>query len=87
MRCGHRVMIQAVMRDLVRMGIPHERIIISLESHVNCGVGYCAQCSRGEYVSERQALSFRSKKSNKIRPGIDACTDTVVKHHNHLMNN
>ncbi len=45
--CGPEIMIKAVMKDLLELGIPDDRIITTLEAHMKCGVGKCGHCKRG----------------------------------------
>ncbi|GBE00489.1 anaerobic sulfite reductase subunit B [bacterium BMS3Abin07] len=45
--CGPEIMIKNVTRDLSLMGMPHEKIITTLEAHMKCGVGKCGHCYAG----------------------------------------
>jgi NAD(P)H-flavin reductase len=49
--CGPQVMIDISMRELSERGIPDDRIVTTLESHMKCGVGKCGHCYMGaKYV-------------------------------------
>lgn len=49
--CGPPIMIKAVAKKLLEMGIPEERILTTLEMRMTCGVGKCGKCNIGhQYV-------------------------------------
>jgi NAD(P)H-flavin reductase len=45
--CGPEVMMRFAVRDLERRGIAHERIYVSMERSMRCGVGFCGHCQYG----------------------------------------
>jgi len=45
--CGPEVMIRAVARELSSRGLDEERIRVSLERNMHCGVGHCGHCQLG----------------------------------------
>jgi NAD(P)H-flavin reductase len=45
--CGPEVMIRATARDLSRRGLDEDRIRVSLERNMHCGVGHCGHCQLG----------------------------------------
>ncbi|WP_237322526.1 FAD/NAD(P)-binding protein [Streptomyces sp. JJ36] len=45
--CGPEVMIRACARDLVRRGLPADRVRVSLERTMHCGTGHCGHCQLG----------------------------------------
>lgn len=69
--CGPDVMIRAVMRDLYSFGMPDERIIATLESHMKCGVGKCGHCYAGpKYIcTDGPVFSYKEIKNYLIRDG------------------
>jgi len=71
--CGPHVMIQAAMRDLSLMGMPHDHIITTLEAHMKCGVGKCGHCYCGGKLicEEGPVFSLEEIKKYNIKPGID----------------
>lgn len=42
--CGPPIMIKFAVRELIKMGLPDDRIVTSLESYMKCGVGKCGHC-------------------------------------------
>ena len=51
MICGPEVMMQFTVRELEQREIPPERIFVSTERNMKCGVGLCGHCQRGpEFV-------------------------------------
>jgi NAD(P)H-flavin reductase len=45
--CGPELMIKFVILDLVKMGVPKERILVSMERNMRCGAGTCGHCQLG----------------------------------------
>lgn len=45
--CGPEVMIRAAARELSSRGLDPERIRVSLERNMHCGVGHCGHCQLG----------------------------------------
>ncbi|HEU4384034.1 MAG TPA: FAD/NAD(P)-binding protein [Anaeromyxobacteraceae bacterium] len=45
--CGPEAMMRFGVRDLLRLGLPPERIWVSLERSMKCGVGRCGHCQCG----------------------------------------
>lgn len=45
--CGPEVMIRAVARELSYRGLDEERIRVSLERDMHCGIGQCGHCQLG----------------------------------------
>jgi len=49
--CGPPVMIKAVQKSLMELGLPLERLYTTLEMRMTCGVGKCGKCNIGhQYV-------------------------------------
>ena len=49
--CGPPVMIKAVQKSLMEMGMPLDRLYTTLEMRMTCGVGKCGKCNIGhQYV-------------------------------------
>jgi NAD(P)H-flavin reductase len=44
---GPPVMYKYVIRELLKKDIPDDRIYLSLERHMKCGVGHCGHCQIG----------------------------------------
>lgn len=45
--CGPEVMMRVVARELRNTGVPKERIAVSLERNMKCGIGFCGHCQYG----------------------------------------
>lgn len=49
--CGPEVMMQNTINELILRGVPGEKIFISMERNMNCGMGICGHCMFGpKYV-------------------------------------
>ena len=46
--CGPEIMIRFAATDLMRLGMPAERIYVSLERNMECGIGLCGHCVLGK---------------------------------------
>lgn len=52
--CGPPIMYKFVLIELSNMGIARDRIYVSLERHMKCGVGKCGHCQiNGVYVCQK----------------------------------
>jgi len=52
--CGPPVMYKFVLLELGKLRIPHEKVYVSLERHMKCGVGKCGHCQiNGFYVCQK----------------------------------
>jgi anaerobic sulfite reductase subunit B len=58
--CGPEVMMVYVVRALVERGMPLERIWISMERNMRCGVGHCGHCQLGPVLICRDGPVFRA---------------------------
>jgi anaerobic sulfite reductase subunit B len=45
--CGPEIMMRFTIEALRARGIPAERIIVSMERHMDCGIGLCGHCQLG----------------------------------------
>jgi anaerobic sulfite reductase subunit B len=45
--CGPEIMMRTSIDALADRGLPHERIQVSMERHMDCGVGLCGHCQLG----------------------------------------
>ena len=48
--CGPEIMIRFTARALVNRGIDPERIRVSLERNMQCGIGWCGHCQLGPFL-------------------------------------
>lgn len=56
--CGPEVMMRFTVADLRKRGLPPERIYISQERNMHCGVGLCGRCQFGPYFICRDGPVF-----------------------------
>ena len=59
MVCGPEVMMRFSAAELVKRGIPKERIHVSMERSMKCGVGFCGHCQFGPYFVCKDGPVFR----------------------------
>jgi len=57
--CGPPIMYRFVIKELLAREIPPERIFMSLERMMKCGVGKCGHCAIGEYYCCTDGPVFR----------------------------
>jgi NAD(P)H-flavin reductase len=56
--CGPEVMMRYAVRELLRRGVAAERIYLSLERNMKCGVGLCGHCQLGPHLVCRDGPVF-----------------------------
>jgi NAD(P)H-flavin reductase len=56
--CGPERMMQATASALLDRGLRPERIYVSLERHMDCGIGLCGHCQTGGYFVCRDGPVF-----------------------------
>ncbi|AKH85629.1 oxidoreductase [Streptomyces sp. CNQ-509] len=52
--CGPEAMIRATARELLRRGVPAQRIRVSLERNMHCAAGHCDHCRLGPVLLCRE---------------------------------
>ncbi|MEW6740624.1 MAG: FAD/NAD(P)-binding protein [Nitrospirota bacterium] len=57
--CGPEVMMQSMTKDLILRGVPGEKIFISMERNMNCGMGVCGHCMFGPKFVCKDGPVFR----------------------------
>jgi NAD(P)H-flavin reductase len=57
--CGPEAMMRFGVRDLLRLGLPAERIWVSLERSMKCGLGRCGHCQCGPLLVCRDGPVLR----------------------------
>jgi anaerobic sulfite reductase subunit B len=57
--CGPEVMMTFVARSLRERGLPSERIWVSMERSMHCGLGHCGHCQLGPFLLCRDGPVFR----------------------------
>ncbi|NJP88725.1 oxidoreductase [Nonomuraea sp. FMUSA5-5] len=45
--CGPEIMMRATAEELLKRGVPAERIVLSVERNMKCGIGRCGHCQLG----------------------------------------
>lgn len=64
--CGPEVMMVFVVRALLDRGLPIERIWISMERNMRCGVGHCGHCQLGPKLICRDGPVFRADEMTRL---------------------
>lgn len=57
--CGPEAMMQTVIRELILKGVPGEKIFLSMERNMNCGLGICGHCMFGPRFVCKDGPVFR----------------------------
>jgi NAD(P)H-flavin reductase len=57
--CGPEIMMRFAVRDLLRLGIAPQRIWLSMERNMHCGVKLCGHCQLGPYFVCADGPVFR----------------------------
>jgi NAD(P)H-flavin reductase len=60
MACGPEVMMRFAYRELVRRGVPADRVYISMERNMKCAVGFCGHCQFGPTFICKDGPVFRA---------------------------
>jgi NAD(P)H-flavin reductase len=63
--CGPEIMMKFTVLDLMKSGIPPNRIFISLERRMKCGIGLCGHCQLGPFFICRHGPVFSYWKVKK----------------------
>ncbi len=56
--CGPERMMQVVAETLLRQGVTKDRIFVTLERHMECGIGLCGHCQAGRFFVCRDGPVF-----------------------------
>ena len=56
--CGPERMMQVVSETLLRQGVTKDRIFLTLERHMECGIGLCGHCQAGRFFVCRDGPVF-----------------------------
>lgn len=57
--CGPEVMMRFSVQALEKRGVAHQRIYLSLERNMKCGIGFCGHCQFGPYFICKNGPIFR----------------------------
>jgi len=66
--CGPELMLKFSIQELMKMGVPAERIFISLERNMSCASGTCGHCQLGPYFICRDGPVFSYPKVRDFFP-------------------
>ncbi|MBI4419146.1 MAG: FAD/NAD(P)-binding protein [Ignavibacteriales bacterium] len=56
--CGPEVMMRFTILELLKKGIPEDKIFISMERNMKCGIGLCGHCQFGPHIVCRDGPVF-----------------------------
>jgi sulfhydrogenase subunit gamma (sulfur reductase) len=68
--CGPPIMYRFVIKELLKRNISTERIFVSLERMMQCGVGKCGHCAIGEYYCCTDGPVFKYSEINHIKEAV-----------------
>jgi len=68
--CGPPIMYRFVVKELLNRNIPTERIFVSLERMMKCGIGKCGHCAIGEYYCCTDGPVFGYSEVRHIKEAI-----------------
>jgi len=57
--CGPEAMMQSTIKELILRGVPGEKIFLSMERNMNCGIGTCGHCFFGPKFVCKDGPVFR----------------------------
>jgi anaerobic sulfite reductase subunit B len=63
---GPPVMIKFTAAEFIRQGVSEERIVVSMERRMSCGLGKCGHCKIGEYYICLDGPVFRYNEAVKL---------------------
>lgn len=68
--CGPPIMYRFVLQELLKRKVPAERILMSLERMMKCGVGKCGHCAIGEYYCCTDGPVFKYSEISHVKEVI-----------------
>ena len=66
MVCGPEVMMRFAARELAQNGVEEERIFVSLERKMKCGVGLCGNCQLGPELLCRDGPIYPYSRARRL---------------------
>jgi NAD(P)H-flavin reductase len=66
--CGPPIMIKFTQPVLEKLGFPPERIILSLEMRMKCGIGMCGRCNIGDQYVCKEGPVFSLARLKELPP-------------------
>lgn len=64
--CGPEIMMRFVSRQLLRLGLPANRVLVSMERRMRCGFGHCGHCQHGPTFVCRDGPVFNYDEVNSF---------------------
>ena len=70
--CGPELMMRHSAETVLSMGIPSENVWLSMERHINCGIGHCGRCQfGGRFVcTEGPVFQYSDIRAQLSIPGV-----------------
>lgn len=59
MVCGPEIMMRFTIMDLMKRGLPQDKIYLSMERNMRCGIGHCGHCQLGHTFICKDGPVFR----------------------------
>ena len=59
MICGPEIMMRFTIEALRKLGVPDERVWVTMERHMKCATGFCGRCQYGPYFMCKDGPVFR----------------------------
>jgi NAD(P)H-flavin reductase len=66
MICGPEIMMRFTAAELVKRGVTADRIHVSVERNMKCGIGFCGHCQFGPYFVCRDGPVFRYDRVERL---------------------
>ena len=66
--CGPPIVIKLMQPVLEKLNFPHEKIILSLEKRMKCGIGLCGRCNLGDKFVCKDGPVFSMAELNELPP-------------------
>ena len=64
--CGPEIMMQTSVRELILREVPEEKIFVSMERNMNCGMGICGHCFFGPRFVCKDGPVFRFSEISEL---------------------
>ncbi|HNT29962.1 MAG TPA: FAD/NAD(P)-binding protein, partial [bacterium] len=68
--CGPPIMYKFVIRELDKIGIPHENVFVDLERRMKCGMGKCGHCQINDKYTCKDGPVFRFSEIENLPEAI-----------------
>jgi NAD(P)H-flavin reductase len=66
MVCGPEIMMRFTAAELVKRGVTADRIHVSVERNMKCGIGFCGHCQFGPFFVCRDGPVFRYDRVERL---------------------